>query len=116
MSGVELSVAAIAAVIGYLVISALWPTKKNDRASAQSSSNESRVAHDKSRPEEPWHVTLGVRPSASIDEIKWAYRQQIAKYHPDKVAQLGPELQRVATQMSTRINAAYEEGCRVRGA
>jgi len=115
MSGLELSVAVIAAIVGYVVISALWPNKKSAQSSDSPSSTSSSESRQQWATPEPWHVTLGVRPNASTDEIKTAYRQLMAQYHPDKVAQLGPELQRVANQVSTQINAAYQEGCRARG-
>ena len=44
---------------------------------------------------------------ATLDEIKSAYRREIARYHQDKVAQLGPELQDLANMKSQQINEAY---------
>jgi DnaJ-domain-containing protein 1 len=114
MSGVELSVAVIAGIMGYVMISALWPNKKPTQSPDGSSSKSSADSSQQFPPVEPWHVTLGVSPNASADEIKAAYRQLIAQYHPDKVAQLGPELQDLATQMSAHINAAYQEARRER--
>ncbi|MSQ22863.1 MAG: J domain-containing protein [Dehalococcoidia bacterium] len=54
------------------------------------------------------HEVLGVRPGASQEEIASAYRLLVRQYHPDKVADLGPELRELAEQRMKEINAAYE--------
>jgi hypothetical protein len=54
------------------------------------------------------HDILGVRRGATRDEIRQAYRLVIAQYHPDRVAQLGPELRNLATEKTKEINQAYE--------
>jgi DnaJ-domain-containing protein 1 len=36
----------------------------------------------------------------------------IGKYHPDKVARLGEDIQRLAEQRAKEINAAYDQGMR----
>jgi DnaJ like chaperone protein len=48
-----------------------------------------------------------VNRGATRDEIKAAYRREIAQYHPDKVAQLGSELRELANEKSKQINEAY---------
>jgi hypothetical protein len=53
------------------------------------------------------HSILGVPQTASQDQIKAAYRALIIRYHPDKVAQLGPELRALAEKKSQEINDAY---------
>lgn len=50
---------------------------------------------------------LGVERSATADEIKRAYRQQIARYHPDRFANATPAEQAYATRRALRINEAY---------
>ena len=55
----------------------------------------------------PWE-TLGVPENATLEEIKEAYRKRCAEYHPDKVAHLGIELQKVANEEFKKIQAAYE--------
>lgn len=59
-------------------------------------------------PWDPWAV-LGVQRGASAAEIRDAYRAQMKLYHPDRVADLGPELQEVAHRKSLDIQRAYQE-------
>ena len=51
---------------------------------------------------------LGLEPGAGLAEIKKAYRRMVVQYHPDKVAHLGQEFQRVAEEKMKEINVAYE--------
>ena len=51
---------------------------------------------------------LGVAASASADEIKLAFRHEIAKYHPDKVHHLGREFQEIAAVRSAELTQAYK--------
>ena len=55
------------------------------------------------------YETLGIAPGATMKEIKKAYQALIQKYHPDRVADMGPELKDVAEKRTKEINAAYEE-------
>jgi DnaJ-class molecular chaperone len=52
---------------------------------------------------------LGLEPGAEAAEIRAAYRRLAAQYHPDKVAHLGAEFQRLAEQKFKTIQAAYEQ-------
>lgn len=54
--------------------------------------------------DDPYDI-LGVRPSATITEIKTAYRKMALKHHPDKAA---PERKQEATIMFSKISNAYE--------
>jgi curved DNA-binding protein CbpA len=51
---------------------------------------------------------LEVIPAASAETIHAAYRSLILRYHPDRVAALGPELQAVANARTKEINFAYD--------
>ena len=53
------------------------------------------------------YAILGIDKGASRKQIKVAYRSLMAQYHPDKVAQLGPELQALATEKCKQISDAY---------
>ncbi|OFZ07981.1 MAG: hypothetical protein A3D92_14370 [Bacteroidetes bacterium RIFCSPHIGHO2_02_FULL_44_7] len=51
---------------------------------------------------------LGVAESASLDEIKKAYRSMAKLHHPDLFATEGPEQQRIAQERFVEIQTAYE--------
>jgi len=54
------------------------------------------------------YKALEIEPSASVDEIKKAYRKMAMKYHPDKVNTLGEDVKKKATEKFRSINEAYE--------
>ena len=56
---------------------------------------------------ESLYEMLGVAPTASADEIKRAFRREIAKYHPDKVQHLGREFQAIAASKSADLTTAH---------
>jgi hypothetical protein len=51
---------------------------------------------------------LGLEPSAGTDEIKKAFRREIARYHPDKVIHLGAEFQDMAATRAAALTVAYK--------
>ena len=54
------------------------------------------------------HAVLGVEPDAGPEEIRHAYRRLAAQYHPDKVAHLGEDFQRLAEEKFKAIQKAYD--------
>jgi DnaJ like chaperone protein len=52
---------------------------------------------------------LEIEPGASESEIKKAYRKMAVKYHPDKVAHLGKEIQKTAEEKFKAVSDAYSE-------
>lgn len=54
------------------------------------------------------YLILGLSRRATEEEVKKAYRKEMGLYHPDRVAHLGPELQKVANQKARAINQAYD--------
>ena len=58
---------------------------------------------------------LEIPRTATDDEVRRAYRRMSMKHHPDKVAHLGPEFQKTATEKFQRVNAAYAAIKRSRG-
>ena len=61
------------------------------------------------------YAVLEISPSATDDEVKSAYRRMAMKNHPDKVATLGPEVQKAAAEKFRKIQEAYETIKRERG-
>ena len=55
-----------------------------------------------------YYDILGVAPTASVDEIKSAFRREIARYHPDKVQHLGQEFQEIAADKAAGLTQAYK--------
>ncbi|GAB4441520.1 MAG: DUF2759 family protein [Chloroflexi bacterium OHK40] len=53
------------------------------------------------------YQVLGVERSATAEEIKRAYRQQIARFHPDRFVGASAEAQAEASRRAQRINEAY---------
>jgi DnaJ-domain-containing protein 1 len=50
---------------------------------------------------------LGLSPSASLMEIKTAYRKRVKQCHPDHFANMGPQAQALAERWTKALNAAY---------
>jgi hypothetical protein len=50
---------------------------------------------------------LSVARNASADDIKKAFRREIARYHPDKVQHLGKEFQEMASGIAADLTEAY---------
>ena len=58
---------------------------------------------------------LEISPGASDEEVKKAYRKMAVKYHPDKVATLGADVQKAAEEKFKAVSQAYEAICKERG-
>ena len=61
------------------------------------------------------YAVLEIARTATNDEVKAAYRRMAMKYHPDKVATLGPEVQKAAEEKFRKIQEAYETIKKERG-
>jgi len=60
-------------------------------------------------PEAPEHYALlGLMPEASVSEIKSAFHRAVLENHPDRVAHLGEQAARMATQRFLEVQKAYE--------
>lgn len=70
---------------------------------------------DQAPPEDPgtdsdvhnWHTVLGLSETASIEEIRTAYKALIKQNHPDRVYDMSPALRKLADSETKMINAAY---------
>ncbi|MDD7887181.1 DnaJ domain-containing protein [Flavivirga sp. 57AJ16] len=55
------------------------------------------------------YKVLEIDKSATVDDIKKAYRKMAKKYHPDKVIHLGKEHQKGAEEKFRQVQMAYEQ-------
>jgi hypothetical protein len=55
-----------------------------------------------------YYALLDIAADASTEEIKSAFRREIAKYHPDKVQHLGKEFQDIAATKAAELTQAYK--------
>lgn len=58
---------------------------------------------------------LEIEKSATDEEVKKAYRKMAVKFHPDKVAALGEEVQKAAKEKFQHVQKAYENIKKQRG-
>ncbi len=56
---------------------------------------------------DPWEM-LGIDRSATMADIKKAYRVKLSGLHPDKVARMDPEIQELAKTRTVELREAYE--------
>ncbi|HSL20722.1 MAG TPA: J domain-containing protein [Vicinamibacterales bacterium] len=54
-----------------------------------------------------YYELLSVAADATADDVKRAFRREIARYHPDKVAHLGPEFLQIAEARAAELTEAY---------
>ena len=61
-----------------------------------------------------YYKILEITSDATNEEVKKAYRKMAVKYHPDKVATLGPDVQKAAEEKFKEVQQAYEAICKER--
>lgn len=55
------------------------------------------------------YIVLGIDNTATVAEIKKAYRKKAIEHHPDKVEHLGEDIRKGAEEKFRQINEAYEQ-------
>jgi DnaJ-like protein len=84
--------------------------EQSRRATSESGGQEgARPSAEEAEARSPARRVLGVAEDAPMAEITTAYRKLALTFHPDKVAQLKPEVREYADQKMKEINAAYAE-------
>jgi hypothetical protein len=86
--------------------------REEEPSRASSGSNGKQRAHhsaEEAEAESAALETLGVAEGSSLSEVITAYRRLALTYHPDKVANLPPEVREFADYKMKEINAAYAE-------
>lgn len=94
-----------------LIVAGWWFRAQLRRAAA--ARQQRTAAPPPPRPDNaaPWdpYAVLGIGRDASAADITHAYRARIKEYHPDRVADLGEDLRRLAHERTLTIQQAYEE-------
>ena len=124
MTRAEIVVIVIGLIAGYWVISRLLsatqirldPGSAGDGADSSERPGNDHTRHayggeareiDSQWIRAHWHDVLGVRSTATMDQIKAAYRAKITQYHPDRTEGLGPELRSIALRKTQELDIAY---------
>ncbi len=84
------------------------PKQNRSRASGTSTSETNSRQQDRAEQPKSPHDILGLGPDASWEQIHAAYKENIKKYHPDKVQHLGKEFAHLANEKFLEIQTAYE--------
>ncbi len=58
---------------------------------------------------EQYFEILKIKPGASIEDVKRAYKAQVKVWHPDRFPTESPHLQKKAHEMFQKITAAYKK-------
>jgi len=94
-----------------VILAAIWWLRRRlARAEAERSRTSAADTEDATE-NAAWdpHAVLGVTRGASAEAITRAYREQMKRYHPDRVAHLGEELRQLAHRKALEIQRAYAE-------
>ncbi len=67
------------------------------------------AVNDNAESEENWIRILGVSESATIEEVKVAYKTLIKQNHPDRVQGMSQAFKKLAEKETKKINAAYRQ-------
>ena len=126
MTGTDIAVIIGGSLLGFWIVSSAMGGKKPTASPDSRPKEDDEGPWDSHQQQAPgqseagsiagnWFRILEVAESASKDEIASAYKQKIRQYHPDKVANLGPEIRQIAEAKSKEINTAYDHAMRLRG-
>jgi DnaJ like chaperone protein len=94
-----------------LLVAVWWLRRRAGRVRGEAGTSRAAAADTGDAAAEAWdpYAVLGVAPGASPETIAKAYRDQMLRYHPDRVAHLGEELRALAHRKALEIQRAYAE-------
>jgi len=81
----------------------------NDRPDHQDSIEASPEALREVPEDSEWFSVLDVSPSATIEEVKQAYKALVKRNHPDRVQDMSASFVKLAEAETRKLNAAYAE-------
>lgn len=112
-----IAVVAVAFIAGYSIVSFIIKKIKSRQQTAtpgeeqagQSQQKEAKSEAWKSQNEEEKYArVLGLGTMVTVTGVKRAYRELLAKYHPDKVNHLGAEFKSIAEAKTKEVLEAYD--------
>jgi len=98
-----------ACVMAYLIYSHSMQKEREGHAHSRQKigENNKNISDSQLSLEEAYRI-LGLNAGATAEEISRAYKEKMARSHPDKVNHLSEELQEKAKEIALRLNHAYE--------
>ena len=94
-------------ILPALLIWFVWRALQRSILSSRARAGQAGGGEPARRLQTPYEI-LDVPAGSDFDAIKAAYQNKIRQYHPDKVADMGPEVQEVAEKHAQEINEAYD--------
>jgi uncharacterized membrane protein YkvA (DUF1232 family) len=96
-------------LILFLALNYAWKRKKASHempAGGEEAGEERETVEEEER--DPYRL-LGVEKGASEEQVRKAYRDLLARYHPDRLHHLGEEFRLIAARKTVALNRAYAE-------
>ena len=84
-------------------------TQERDTGAAQETAENAPPVVPEIPEESTWLNVLGLSSSATIDDVKQAYKTLVKQSHPDRVHGMAPVFRELAEAETKRINIAYAE-------
>jgi len=112
-----IAVVTVAFIAGYSVVSFIVKAINSRKKTTATNEPKTDQSQQKEADSDPWefknkeeryaHV-LGLDTMFAAKDVKRAYRELLAKYHPDKVNHLGNEFKSIAEIKTREIVEAYD--------